>query len=70
MVGLYKDPKGEHIFGKTSTPTPTKGIVASNNQNEQEVTALRQRIKELEDEVKKKEVSVFALAMLISSNIK
>ena len=69
MAGLYKDPKGEHIFVKTSTKTSTKGMCVSNipsndqlNENEQEVTALRQRIKELQDEVKEKEVSVFAIS--------
>ena len=71
MVGLYKDPKGERIFAKTSTQSPTKGMGISNvrsnynqlNENEQEVTTLRQRIKELEDEVKQKEVSVFVLVL-------
>ncbi len=48
MVGLYKDPKGETVFMKTSTQAPTLGVSTD---------ALKRRIKELEDEVKQKEVS-------------
>ncbi len=54
MVDLYKDPKGETIFTKTSTQAPTLGV-NTDNQDECDNT-LKRRIKELEDEVKQKEV--------------
>lgn len=55
MVGLYKDPKGETIFERTSVANnslgvPSKSVKLSENEN------LRKRIKELEDEIKQKDV--------------
>ena len=55
MVGLYKDPKGNNIFRKSSTVSPV--TVSA----EVEVTALKQRIKQLEDQVKEKEVRITIL---------
>ena len=54
MVGLYKDPKGEDIFRKSSIPSQTQSVSSENYQSE--VVVLRRRIKELEDEVKEKKV--------------
>ena len=60
MVGLYKDPQGDNIFKKS---TPIRNSVMgtnggmSNNGECAEMTALKKRIKDLEDEMKQKEVS-------------
>ncbi len=52
MVGLYKDPKGETIFEK-STALPRLSIVRENESkiSKSETLGLRRRIKELEEEV-------------------
>ncbi len=52
MVGIYRDPKGEKIFEKTSVTTTTNN---SSKMNENE--GLRKRIKLLEDEVNEKNVN-------------
>ena len=56
MVGLYKDPKGEDIFKNTS------GIKSLNTTRESEGTEnevhFQQKIKDLEDQVKQKNVCV------------
>ncbi len=58
MVGLYKDPKGEAIFERTSTHSTIPGLSSNElDERDNEMNTLRRRIKELEDEVKKKEVS-------------
>ncbi len=54
MVGLYKDPKGENIFKKTSTAITRE---SESKFTECEMQGLRKRIKELEDE---KDVSASA----------
>ena len=52
MVRLYKDPKGDTIFKNSNIG------MSSNKQIEygSEINNLRRRIKELEDEVQRKEV--------------
>lgn len=64
MVGLYKDPKGEDIFtrksedislGTTTIGTTTGGTGTTSTNNE--ATLLR-KIKELEDQLKEKDVCV------------
>ena len=55
MVGLYKDPKGESIFEKTTVVSHhTMGITKETGSKitEIEATGLRKRIKELENQVK------------------
>ena len=53
MVGLYKDPSGEDIFKNTSiTNQSSREMVLS----EGDVPSLRRRIKQLEEDVKKKDV--------------
>lgn len=51
MVGLYKDPEGEHIFKNTSTSVA--GTTSNLNDTD---SGLRRRVRELENEVKKKDV--------------
>ena len=56
MVGLYKDPKGENIFKNSSaikSLNTTKELEGSENE-----VNLQQKIKDLEDEVKQKNVWV------------
>ena len=57
MVRLFKDPRGESIFEKSSKGDQansfsmmTKGTISKTSS---EVDMLKQRIKELEDELKK-----------------
>ena len=58
MVGLYKDPKGDSIFERSSAAASyshhSTGITREDgsSNNNSEVPGLRKRIKELEDEVK------------------
>ncbi len=56
MVGLYKDPKGETIFEKsTAVPSHAGLSIVKENESktgESETEGLRRRIKELEEEVK------------------
>ena len=59
MVGLYKDPKGEEIFNKTSTCLNHNITMSSGHNKDSDLTdgsGLRKRVKELEDEVKQKNV--------------
>lgn len=59
MVGLYKDPKGEDIFNEiaiSNSLSITKDSNGTFNRNEME--GLRQRIKELETEIKDKDVRI------------
>ena len=58
MIGLYKDPKGENIFRKVPGATNTWGVTKESDvkSNDSEVQGLRRRIKELENEVKEKNV--------------
>ena len=59
MVGLYKDPKGDTIFKKSSAESPTIGVTSDKmNEYESQVINLKRRVKELEDEARTKEVSV------------
>ncbi len=64
MVGLYKDPKGEKIFRKISAVSNTLGV--SIDSASDEVRGLRRRIRELEDEVKEKDVRmcIFIICIL------
>ena len=48
MVRLYKDPKGEGIFSKTTMPHSGLGSNVDNESN----AALNARVKELEEELK------------------
>lgn len=54
MVGLYKDPSGEDIFKNSSITNQlnSKDVIL----NEGDVPGLRRRIKQLEDDMKKKDV--------------
>lgn len=56
MVGLYRDPKGESIFEKTTVVSShhSLGITKETGSKitESEATGLRKRIKELENQVK------------------
>jgi protein subunit release factor A len=54
MVGLYKDPEGEKIFSRASMGTPSNTQFHMTAPNE--VDTLRQRIRELEEELKEKVV--------------
>ena len=56
MVGLYKDPKGENIFKNTSMDTSTFGTAVSKPGSDEVMLGMQRRIKELEDEMKKKDV--------------
>ena len=58
MVGLYKDPQGKKIFREVGTNSTSTGISKESKSifSEDEVLGLRKRIKELEDEVKEKDV--------------
>ena len=56
MVGLYKDPKGENIFTGSLAVSTNDTSKIETTVNEGEVLGLRRRIKELEDEVKEKDV--------------
>ena len=55
MVGLYRDPKGETIFGTSVTAShPTLGVTKDigSRISENEVQGQRKRMRELEDKVK------------------
>ncbi len=56
MVGLYKDPKGEDIFKRTTVASNSISV-SKVTYSKSEVLGLRKRIKELEDEVKETQVS-------------
>lgn len=57
MVGLYKDPKGELIFKKSSISIANMGGRLSSKSDESEETlALKKRIKELEEALKANKV--------------
>ena len=51
MVGLYKDPKGEHVILSTNRTT-------ENNSYASEASTLRTKIKNLEKEIKEKKVHI------------
>jgi hypothetical protein len=55
MVGVYKDPKGENIFKETSSSFSNKTV------SSEEVVDLQKKVKELEDEIKKKDVRMFCV---------
>ncbi len=57
MVSLYKDPQGEDIFKKSSAISESLGFANENKStsNENEIR-LRKKIKNLEDEMKQKDV--------------
>ena len=59
MVSLYKDPKGEDIFKKSSGVSESLGVAAKvetdTKYSENEIR-LRKKIKHLEDEMKEKDV--------------
>lgn len=58
MINLYKDPKGENIFRKIDGATKSKKIseIVEISSGENEAEGLRKRLKELESEVKEKDV--------------
>ena len=60
MVGLYKDPQGDDIFKKSNhisnSIMGTNGGMSKNCECA-EMPALKKRIKDLEDEMKQKDVS-------------
>lgn len=58
MVGLYKDPKGEDIFKKSSGVSESMGIakIETESKYTENEVRLRKKIKSLEDEVKQKDV--------------
>ena len=60
MVGLYKDPQGDDIFKKsTHISNSIMGTNGGTSKNGEcaEMPALKKRIKDLEDEMKQKDVS-------------
>ena len=57
MVELYKDPKGEKIFSKTSTSMNLTGMLDVPVKSG-EVDTLRKRIKNLEMKLKEQEASI------------
>ena len=70
MVGLYNDPKGKDIFTTKNTSTLATTVLKGGSQDEETVVSqLRKRIKELEDEVKEKDVCAeLAKCWLISES--
>ena len=62
MVRLYKDPKGESIFKKSSSNRMSTTIGLTNNTSSAEMDTLRKRIVELESKLKDK--VLFSLAIL------
>ncbi len=56
MVGLYKDPKGENIFKNSTNNQTAIGLNENYENTENDVPGLRKRIRDLEVEVKEKEV--------------
>ena len=56
MVGLYRDPTGATIFERASTTLHTSVAAPTSSIKLSENEGLRRRIKELEDEVKEKDV--------------
>lgn len=54
MVGLHKDPTGETIFERTNNNFSTSAKTSATTLSDTE--GLRKRIKELEEEVKEKDV--------------
>ena len=61
MVSLYKDPKGEDIFKLTGTINKSALSMGSGHKKDSNLTdmtlpGLKKRIKDLEDEMKQKDV--------------
>ncbi len=57
MVGIYKDPKGENIFQKSSMTDPTAVLNATPRATDStELYTLRRRVKDLENELEKEKV--------------
>ena len=73
MVALYKDPKGENVFGEYCPPSlkSQHGSVAESNMSTTD-SALRKRIVELENIIEKNQVhtSVHVICMIQLATIK
>ena len=69
MVGLYKDPKGEDIFTSVNSHTHTSTSGTSQSKggggDEETLSLLQRRIKELEDEVKEKDVRATSYSSIL-----
>ena len=55
MVRLYRDPKGEYIFGKTNNATT--GMVGTNLNDPEKVTTLEKKVRDLKSQLSRYEVS-------------
>ena len=55
MVRLYRDPRGENIFGKTNNATT--GIVATNLNDPEKVTTLEKKVRDLKSQLSRYQVS-------------
>ena len=55
MVRLYRDPKGEFIFGKTNNATT--GMVGTNLNDPEKVTTLEKKVRDLKSQLSRYEVS-------------
>ena len=54
MVRLYRDPKGEYIFGKTNATT---GMAGTNLNDPEKVTTLEKKVRDLKSQLSRYEVS-------------
>lgn len=54
MVRLYRDPKGENIFGKTNNATT--GMVGTNLNDPEKVTTLEKKVRDLKSQLSRYEV--------------
>ena len=55
MVRLYRDPRGENIFGKTNNATT--GIMATNLNDPEKVTTLEKKVRDLTSQLSRYQVS-------------
>ena len=69
MVGLYRDPKGDHIFESKRSSMANNTNNSLNNENANTVAELKRRIQELEMQAQQNMVCVFWLYILHPPNI-